>query len=212
MKTHTVEIDVWSDYVCPFCYLAEPTLAELEKEYKAAVRIKWRAFELRPEPVATLDPKGDYLRDVWARAVYPMAKARGMVLHLPPVQPRSRRAHEAAAFARDKGRFSQMNAVVFRAFFEQGKDIGSTEVLATLAADAGLNGDELREALAQGRYGAQVLNDEAMARELGLSGVPASLVRTAGEPVQNSLFVEGAQPPEVFQEAVTRVLHTESRR
>ncbi len=105
-----------------------------------------------------------------------------------------------------------MNAVVFRAFFEQGKDIGSTEVLTSIAADAGLNGEELREALAQGRYRAQVLNDEAMARELSLSGVPASLVRAAGEPVQNSLSVEGAQPLEVFQEAVTRVLHTESRR
>ena len=65
--------------------------------------------------------------------------------------------------------------------------------------------------MAQGRYRRQVLNDEAMAQELGLSGVPASLVRAAGDPLQRAVLVEGAQRFEVFQEAVTRVLHAESR-
>ena len=73
MKTGQVHIDVWSDYVCPFCYLAEPTLAQVEQEFKGAVQMNWRAFELRPEPVPTLDSQGEYLRDIWARAVYPMA-------------------------------------------------------------------------------------------------------------------------------------------
>jgi predicted DsbA family dithiol-disulfide isomerase len=213
MNTHpTVEIEVWSDYVCPFCYLAEPTLAQVEQEFKTAVRINWRAFELRPEPVPTLDPKGDYLRDVWARAVYPMAKARGMVLHLPPVQPRSRLAHEVAAFAREKGRFNETNDALFRAFFEHGKDIGKTEVLAKIAIDAGLNSDELLEALAQGRCREQVLKDEALAQELGLSGVPASRVRTAGEPLEKPVLIDGAQPFEVFQQVLTRVLETENRK
>jgi predicted DsbA family dithiol-disulfide isomerase len=213
MSTHpTVEIDVWSDHVCPFCYLAEPTLAQVEKEFKAAVQINWRAFELRPEPVPTLDPKGDYLRDVWARAVYPMAKARGKVLHLPPVQPRSRLAHEAAAFAREKQRFNEMNDALFRAFFEHGKDIGKPEVLAKIAGDTGLNSDELLEALAEGSYRGPVLKDEALAQKLGLSGVPASLVRTAGEPLEKSVLIDGAQPFEVFQQVLTRVLETENRK
>lgn len=213
MKTHpTVEVDIWSDYVCPFCYLAEPTLAQVEQEFKTAVRINWRAFELRPEPVPTLDPKGDYLRDVWARAVYPMAKTRGMVLHLPPVQPRSRLAHEAAAFAREKGRFSEMNDALFRVFFEHGQDIGRTEVLAKIAVDTGLNPDGLLEALAQDRYRGQVLKDEALAQKLGLSGVPASLVRPPGEPLEQSVLIDGAQPFEVFQQVLTRVLQPESRK
>ena len=72
MGPHTVQIDVWSDYVCPFCYLLEPTLAQIQQDAKGKVRISWQAFELRPDPVPTLDPNGNYLRDVWERAVYPM--------------------------------------------------------------------------------------------------------------------------------------------
>jgi len=78
-------IDVWSDYVCPFCYLAEPTLQRIEQEFADAVEVVWRAFELRPEPVPTLDPKGDYLRDIWASALIdlkPMLRYQ-LVQHLP---------------------------------------------------------------------------------------------------------------------------------
>lgn len=107
MNEPAVQIDVWSDYVCPFCYLAEPTLARIKQEFGDAVRVTWRAFELRPAPVPTLDPKGEYLREVWARSVYRMASDRGMTLRLPPVQPRSRRAHEAAFVAREHGKFAE---------------------------------------------------------------------------------------------------------
>src|SRR3981189_1275377 len=136
-----VRIDVWSDYVCPFCYLAEPTLKRIEQEFADSVEVVWRAFELRPAPVPTLDPKGEYLRDIWARAVYPMARDRGMMLRLPPVQPRSRLAHEAAAFAPPHGHFAAMNDALFGAFFEHGEDIGSVNVLAKNAEVVGLDAD-----------------------------------------------------------------------
>ncbi len=60
MTVPAVHIDVWSDYVCPFCYLTEPTLARIEQEFGNAISITWRAFELRPEPVSTLPPDGEY--------------------------------------------------------------------------------------------------------------------------------------------------------
>src|SRR2546423_7751388 len=94
-----VQINVWSDYVCPFCYLEKPVLERLRQEFGDAIEVHWRAFELRPEPVPTLDPAGEYLRTVWAQAVYPMAAERGLTLRLPPDQPRSRRAFESAEFA-----------------------------------------------------------------------------------------------------------------
>jgi predicted DsbA family dithiol-disulfide isomerase len=75
-----VQVDVWSDYVCPFCYLEQPVLDRIAQEFGVRVGIRWRAFELRPDPVPTLKPDGTYLRDIWARAVYPMAKERGMTL------------------------------------------------------------------------------------------------------------------------------------
>ena len=85
--TPRVRLDVWSDYVCPFCYLELPQLARLQEEFGDQLAIEWHAFELRPEPTPTLDPAGDYLRRTWDRAVYPMAAEYGMVLRLPPVQP-----------------------------------------------------------------------------------------------------------------------------
>jgi hypothetical protein len=56
----------------------------LELEFAGQVQVRWRAYELRAEPEPTLDPAGDYLRDIWASAVYPMAAKRGMKLQLPP--------------------------------------------------------------------------------------------------------------------------------
>jgi predicted DsbA family dithiol-disulfide isomerase len=56
-----VRITVWSDYVCPFCYLEEPVLDRIREEYGERVEVEWRVFKLRPEPVPTLDPDGEYL-------------------------------------------------------------------------------------------------------------------------------------------------------
>ena len=205
MTSAKVRIDVWSDYVCPFCYLAEPTLAAVESEYDGGVSVTWRAFELRPEPVPTLDPKGDYLRDIWARAVYPMAAARGMTLHLPPVQPRSRLAHEAAVFARQHGFFREMNEALFRAFFENGEDIGNIDIISRIGSGLGLDQLGLRQALETGMHRAQVLEDENLAQALVISGVPAMAVRLATEPIDEAVIIAGAQPFEVLQEAIARV-------
>lgn len=200
-----VQIDVWSDYVCPFCYLAEPALAQLAAGGDGAVIIGWRAFELRPEPVPTLDPKGDYLREVWADSVYPLAKQRGMKLTLPPVQPRSRLAHEAAAHAAAQGKQAEMPHAIFRAFFEHGIDIGRVEELTKLAVELGLDAAEMEAALQSGRYRPQVIEDEKLAQSFGLSGVPAIVIRAADAPWEQAVLVSGAQPYEVVREAVAQV-------
>jgi predicted DsbA family dithiol-disulfide isomerase len=202
---NAVYIDVWSDYVCPFCYLAEPPLQRVAEESSGTVRIRWRAFELRPEPEATLDPKGDYLRDIWDRAVYPMAKARGMVLHLPPLQPRSRMAHEAAAYAAEHGQAVAMPHALFRAFFEAGADIGNIDVVTQLGAGLGLDAANLRHALISGQYRPGVIEDETLAHSFGLSGVPAIVVRAEGAPWNEAVLLEGAQPDEVIGAAVAQV-------
>ncbi len=121
----------------------------------------------------TLDPRGLYLERVWSASVYPLAERLGMVMKLPPVQPRSRRAHEAAKWAGSLGRFDDYNAAVFRAFFERGRDIGEIEVHVRLAADLQLDADALRRALDGREFEAGVLADEREAEELGVSSVPA---------------------------------------
>jgi predicted DsbA family dithiol-disulfide isomerase len=102
---------------------------------------------VRPEPVPPLDPKGEYLQRAWSTSVYPLAERLGVKMKLPPLQPRSRLAHEAAHWARTQGRFDDYHAAIFRAFFERGEDIGDIEVLMPLATDLGLDMESLRAAL-----------------------------------------------------------------
>jgi predicted DsbA family dithiol-disulfide isomerase len=137
------------------------------------VEVIWRAFELRPEPVPTLDPGGEYLQRAWQGSVYPLAERLGITMKLPPVQPRSRRAHEAAHWARSQGRFDEYHGAVFRAFFERGEDIGDVDVLVNLAVELKLDGEMLRTALENREYERDVLADEREAEALGVSGVPA---------------------------------------
>lgn len=206
-----VRITVWSDYVCPFCYLEEPVLEEIRGEYRERVEIAWRAFELRPEPVPTLDPDGEYLHSTWNASVYPMAQRRGMTLHLPPVQPRSRKALEAAEFAREHGRFEEMHHGLFRAFFEHGQDLEEMNVLLEVGRGAGLDPEELRGALEQGRFTDTVLRDERLAQDIGISGVPAMLVGAADAPLEEAELVLGAQPHERVRAAVESALQREKR-
>ena len=200
----SVLVDIWSDFVCPFCYLSEPALARVEVEFPGVVEVRWRAFELRPEPVPTLDPDGAYLHDIWARSVYPMARDRGMTLRLPPVQPRSRLAHEAVVFARPFRRAADLRHALFRAFFEHGDDIGNVDVLANHAASLGLDEAALRVALAAGAHREEVLADEKLAEELGVSGVPALRVHAASDPVERAVVLEGAQPYEAVRRVAER--------
>jgi predicted DsbA family dithiol-disulfide isomerase len=197
-----VRILVWSDYVCPFCYLERPVLERIKAELGNAVEIDWRSFELRPEPEPTLDPNAEYLHRVWNQSVYPMAQDRGLAIKLPPVQPRSRKAHEAAESAREAGLLDAMNRALFKAFFEDGRDLADTDVLLDIGQSVGLDSDELREALASGRYTQRVLEDQKLARQIGISGVPA-LIITAGA---QAYLVSGAQPYETIKDVIGRAV------
>lgn len=164
------------------------------------MEVIWKAYELRPEPVPTLDPGGEYLTRVWRDSVYPLAERLGMRLRLPPVQPRSRRAHEAAQWARAQNRFDDYNAALFRAFFERGEDIGETEALLRLARDLRLDESSLRAALEAKEFEASVLADEREAAELGMSGVPAFVA-------DRRLALTGVQSLAGLQDLVSRARH-----
>ena len=197
MTTRTT-IMVWSDYVCPFCYLALPVLRRAAEELD--VDVAWRAFELRPEPQPTLDPDGDYLHNVWESAVYPMAEARGMAIRLPPVQPRSRLAAVAAAFAQQENAFAPLHEALFRAFFEEGLDIGDRSVLLDIATTCGLDSAALHRALDDPALAARVQADEDLAARIGITGVPAMLIRHGGA----NYLLSGAQPFDVLAHAVSQ--------
>jgi len=172
-------------------------VAELSRE-DPDVQVVWCSYELRPEPEPTLDPKGDYLARAWRESVYPLAAKLGITMRLPPVQPRTRLAHEAAHWARRRGRFEDYNAALFRAFFERGEDIGREDVLAGLAEAVGLDGRDLRAALAEHRFEENVLADMRGAEKFLLRAVPAFV---AGESAAEC----GVQSLQQLKDLVARV-------
>lgn len=200
-----MQIEVWSDFVCPFCYLQEPVIDRLAAEFPS-IEIRWRAYELRPEPVPALDPAGEYLHDIWTRAVYPMAESRGMNLKLPPVQPRSRKALEATEYARDRGKADAMRHAIFAAFFEDGRDIGDAQVLGEISAQLDIHPAGLLRALDRNVYTDRVIRDENEAAELGLTGVPAMVLNIENPDDRRRILVSGAQPYDKVRKVVAAAL------
>lgn len=147
-----LKIRVYSDYVCPFCFLAERPLQEAIEGKD--VEVEWMPFELRPYPAETLRPEGAYLQTTWAQSVYPMAKAMGVPIVLPRVspQPHTGLAFESYQYAREKGKGNAYNDRMLRAFFQEEQDIGRLDVLTRLAGEIGLDEEEFRHALETGRY------------------------------------------------------------
>jgi predicted DsbA family dithiol-disulfide isomerase len=167
-------------------------------ESDSHVEIIWRAFELRPEPVPMIDPQSDYLRRAWSDSVAPLAERLGVTMRFPPVKPRTRLAHEAAYWARAQGRFDDYHAVIFRAFFERGEDIGDVDVLIALALKLGLDSHSLREALTSHESAASVIADEREAARLEVSGVPAFVAN-------RKAALSGVQPLENLRKLIESV-------
>ncbi|SHN22173.1 Predicted dithiol-disulfide isomerase, DsbA family [Pseudomonas asturiensis] len=188
------KIDVWSDYVCPFCYLQLSVLEQLQKSYGERLEFNWHAFELRPAPLAMLDPNADYLRATWSRSVLPMADKRQVVMKMPTVQPRSRKVLEAAAFAKTAGRFADFHKGAFKAFFEDGVDIGETPNLVELGHTVGLDRQALEQALEGSEYEKAVLDDQTLAQKLGLRAVPVALLRRSDQSLEQARVFNGTLP------------------
>lgn len=143
----SLKIKVYSDYVCPFCFLAEQPLEEAIKGKD--VEVEWIPYELRPYPNETLKPEGDYLQSTWKQSVYPMAERMGVDIVLPKVspQPYTHLAFEGYQYAKEKGKAYEYNHRILRAFFQEEQDIGDIDVLTKLAVEVGLDEKEYREAL-----------------------------------------------------------------
>ena len=191
-----VSLDIFADYVCPFCRLAEPAIEQLQREFPDVAIVR-RSFELRPSTVPPFDPNAEYLQRVWDSSVYPMAERAGVTMRLPPVFPRTRRTHEAAHWARAAGRFDDYHRALLAAYFERGENIGDPEVLVAIANALALPGDDLRQALAVYAFEQQVIDDEELAKQMDVGSVPAFIAN-------GRYGVIGVQPVDVLRELVER--------
>ena len=119
-------------------------------------------------------------------------------MRLPPIQPRSRRAHEAAKWAQTQDQFDAYNEALFRAFFERGEDISDIDVLEKLARDLQLDDSSLRTALETKQFEPSVIADEREATDLGVHAVPAFVFN-------RRYALTGVQPLAALEQMVDQV-------
>lgn len=172
----TVTIEVFSDYVCPFCFIAERPLRQAIEGKD--VHLVWRPFELRPSPCPTLKPEDDYLQRTWLDAVDPLAEEYGVSIKLPDVspQPYTHLAFEGFQYAQLQGLGDAYTMKIFEAFFQQNKDIGKTKILKEAAAEIGLDSEDFEKALLESRFRSEhaIALEEADHRDI--TAVPTFII------------------------------------
>lgn len=167
---------VWIDFVCPYCLLGEQVIRAATEGLE--VDVVWMPFELRPYPTPTLRPEDEYLPTAWKQGVYPAAERMGIAIRLPSIspQPYTRKAFLGLQYAVEHGQGDGYVDAVLRAFFQQDRDIGDTDVLKAILQDLGLDPLGLDAVLASPLYGQR--HDAALrvAREAGIRAVPSVMV------------------------------------
>jgi protein disulfide-isomerase len=181
-------IDIWSDVVCPFCYLGTRQLTEALShfEHRDSVALRHRAFELDPSAKLHYDASLEELvaqkysmpvSSVQKMHVRMQGEARelGMEWSLGTAQPTNTfDAHRIIALATTQGLGSEVSERLFRAYFCEGELLSDHQRLSELAGEVGVIGvDELWEGDA---FATEVREDEAAAQELGITGVPCLLL------------------------------------
>jgi predicted DsbA family dithiol-disulfide isomerase len=194
----TVRIKVYSDYVCPFCYIAEVPLEEAMKGKDAEV--EWMPYELRPYPNETLRPEDDYLPRVWNQSVSPMAAQYGVKMVLPGVSPQP----QGFQYAKEQGKANAYNHRMFKAFFQEDQDIGRVEVLVKLAGEIGLDEAEFGEALETRKY--KEAHQQAL--EHAYKGADITAVPTI---VIGDTMLRGVRSKEALEQAINEELAKEPK-
>jgi predicted DsbA family dithiol-disulfide isomerase len=207
--TRTVSVHVWSDVACPWCFLGKRRFERAAREFDGEVLVEYHAFELAPDtPVDFEGNEVDFLaghkgmpREDAQRMLdrmTAMAATEGLRYDFAALRhTKTLLAHQAIQHAKARGRQEPMVERLFQAYFEQGRHIGRAEDIAELAAEVGLDADEMKQVLADGTYARAVAEDTAMAREAGINGVPFYVLN-------ERYGVSGAQSSELFASALNR--------
>lgn len=198
-----VVLEVWSDYLCPWCHVAGTRLGALEREFEGALVLNWKSYLLRPRPEPGRDlEKFRRYTESWRRAAAEEPGAHFQVWSSdegPPTHSTPAHLVAKAAAALSPEAFARMHEGLLRAYFEKNRDISNPETLAALWREAGLPEAELKRSEDPALL-RQVLQEHDEALELGVGGVPA--VRLAGSDVA----ITGAQPTEAYRRWIQRNL------
>lgn len=205
-----VKIEIYSDVVCPWCYLGQARFRKAVEEFPGDVDVVWRPFQLDPSaPVHSGAGRADLvLAEKFGgadkvRAAHSRLRALTAEEGLPyePEQSHhvnSLQAHRVIWLAGESGVQDAVVARLFRAHHAEGRDLNDAETLVELAAEAGLPAERVRALLASDEGAAEVGGQIDEARSLGVSGVPFFLF-------EGKWAVSGGQPTEVFAAALREV-------
>jgi predicted DsbA family dithiol-disulfide isomerase len=187
-----VQLEVFTDFVCPWCYLATPRVEKLRQNFE--VDLQWRFFPLHPET----PQEGLLLKDLFAGRNFDIDAAQARLKQLMDAEGlkfnqrthtyNSRLAQELAKA------FDSVRDPLYRAYFEEARNIGDVEVLVDVAQSVGIPAEAARDVLTQRTFKDAVDADWEKARRYGITGVPSF--------VAGNQKASGAHPYEVLEKFV----------
>lgn len=206
-----MKIEVWSDYVCPFCYIGKRRLEEAIKEagLEGEAEVTFKAYELDPNASSTstksavtaLAEKYQMsLEEAKAMTenVQVHAESVGLTYDFDKmVTANTFHAHRLAKFAEAEGLGEEMTERLLHAYFVEGEQIGAYETLQKLAKEVGLSKEQTRDMLHSELYIEDVKKDVEEASQIGVRGVPFFVIN-------RKYALSGAQPTETFVEALQK--------
>lgn len=210
-----LQLEVWSDVACPFCYIGKRNLesALAEFEHRDDVHVVWRSFQL--DPTAPKEPEGDIYSLLAAKyggtyeearertaGVVAMAAEAGLTYDMDRARPSNTLdAHRIMHLAAELGLHDAMNERLLSAYFTEGARLSDHATLQRLAVEVGLDPDRVAEVLAGDAYADAVTAEGREAQQLGLGGVPAFVF-------DRRSAVSGAQRPELMLAALRQAYAT----
>lgn len=210
-----IKVDVWSDIACPWCYVGKRRLEAGIEAFRGEhpsieVDVEYHSFELSPEtPVDDAGNEVDFLRE---HKGVTEAQARAMIARITGIaaevglrydfdalqHTNTLKAHQLLHYAKAHGRQREAVERLMSAYFVEGRHVGRDESLAELAAEIGLDREDVLRSLATDEHLPAVRRDQAQAVEYGIAGVPFYVV-------DGRYGVSGAQPAETFTEVLRQV-------
>lgn len=207
----SVRIDIWSDIICPFCYIGKKRLESVAAEEGIELDIHWHSYELMPEGAAQYQ---ESLPELLAKR-YGMsieqaiqteirtAKAaaeEGIDFQWQKAKPGNTfNMHRLLQYAQTQGLATELDERFMHAYFTEGQAIGDKHVIAKLAIEVGLNEQDVWDILNSERYAKEVREDERVAqRELNVRGVPFIVF-------DQKVAIPGALPREAFRETLQQI-------
>lgn len=200
-----MKIEVWSDFVCPFCYIGKRHLEMALENYenRHEVEVIFKSFELSPNAKKKYEGNiheiiaakyGISLEQATAsnNRIVAQAKSIGLNYNFDTLMPTNTLdAHRLLQYAKAKGHMNALAEEIFKAYFVDAKDISNHELLANLASEVGMDKNEVLGVLNSDHFTDEVRADERLAQENNISSVPHFMIN-------GQYAVSGAQPPEVL--------------